>query len=103
MLWLFFFSDRNFVSDRSSIGSLSSANAAGRIQQLHLSEDLSPREIQENTFSLQAGIYIIIFLCIIFGVIIFIALLFSAVLLFEAGLLVLLFVISCKTRKSPIY
>ncbi|XP_071465400.1 serine/threonine-protein kinase Nek10 isoform X3 [Marmota flaviventris] len=47
--------DRNFVSDRSSIGSLSSANAAGRIQQLHLSEDLSPREIQENTFSLQAA------------------------------------------------
>ncbi|XP_058298256.1 serine/threonine-protein kinase Nek10 isoform X6 [Hylobates moloch] len=47
--------DRNFVSDCSSIGSLSSANAAGRIQQLHLSEDLSPREIQENTFSLQAA------------------------------------------------
>nr|XP_045008379.1 serine/threonine-protein kinase Nek10 isoform X2 [Jaculus jaculus] len=47
--------DRNFVSDRSSIGSLSSANAAGRIQQLHLSEDLSPREIQENTSSLQAA------------------------------------------------
>nr|XP_018880413.2 serine/threonine-protein kinase Nek10 isoform X1 [Gorilla gorilla gorilla]XP_055236900.1 serine/threonine-protein kinase Nek10 isoform X1 [Gorilla gorilla gorilla]XP_055236901.1 serine/threonine-protein kinase Nek10 isoform X1 [Gorilla gorilla gorilla]XP_055236902.1 serine/threonine-protein kinase Nek10 isoform X1 [Gorilla gorilla gorilla] len=47
--------DRNFVSDRFSIGSLSSANAAGRIQQLHLSEDLSPREIQENTFSLQAA------------------------------------------------
>uniref|UniRef100_A0A2K6M2E8 Serine/threonine-protein kinase Nek10 n=1 Tax=Rhinopithecus bieti TaxID=61621 RepID=A0A2K6M2E8_RHIBE len=47
--------DRNFVSDRSSIGNLSSANAAGRIQQLHLSEDLSPREIQENTFSLQAA------------------------------------------------
>lgn len=61
---LFFFRDRNFVSDRSSIGSLSSANAAGRIQQLHLSEDLSPREIQENTFSLQAGIYIT-FLCFI--------------------------------------
>ncbi|XP_055455042.1 serine/threonine-protein kinase Nek10 [Psammomys obesus] len=47
--------DRNFVSDRSSIGSLSSANAAGRIQQLHLSEDLSPGEIQENTISLQAA------------------------------------------------
>ncbi|XP_040603560.1 serine/threonine-protein kinase Nek10 isoform X1 [Mesocricetus auratus] len=47
--------DRNFVSDRSSIGSLSSANAAGRIQQLHLSEDLSPGEIQENTVSLQAA------------------------------------------------
>uniref|UniRef100_A0A8C6MWH7 NIMA (never in mitosis gene a)- related kinase 10 n=1 Tax=Mus spicilegus TaxID=10103 RepID=A0A8C6MWH7_MUSSI len=47
--------DRNFVSDRSSIGSLSSANAAGRIQQLHLSEDLSPGEIEENTVSLQAA------------------------------------------------
>ncbi|XP_067609632.1 serine/threonine-protein kinase Nek10 isoform X1 [Pseudorca crassidens] len=47
--------DRNFVSDRSSIGSLSSANAAGQIQQLHLSEDFSPPEIQENTFSLQAA------------------------------------------------
>ncbi|XP_063113119.1 serine/threonine-protein kinase Nek10 isoform X1 [Cavia porcellus] len=47
--------DRNFVSDRSSIGSLSSANAAGRIQQLQLSEDLSPHEIQENTVSLQAA------------------------------------------------
>ncbi|XP_068413457.1 serine/threonine-protein kinase Nek10 isoform X6 [Eschrichtius robustus] len=47
--------DRNFVSDHSSIGSLSSANAAGRIQQFHLSGDLSPREIQENTFSLQAA------------------------------------------------
>ncbi|XP_067417724.1 serine/threonine-protein kinase Nek10 isoform X4 [Emydura macquarii macquarii] len=47
--------DRNLVSDRSSIGGLSSANAAGRIQQLRLSEDLSPQEIQENTFSLQAA------------------------------------------------
>ncbi|XP_053119311.1 serine/threonine-protein kinase Nek10 [Hemicordylus capensis] len=47
--------ERNLFSDRSSIGSLSSANAAGRIQQLRLSEDLSPHEIQENTFSLQAA------------------------------------------------
>ncbi|XP_074981836.1 serine/threonine-protein kinase Nek10 isoform X7 [Caretta caretta] len=47
--------DRNLVSDHSSIGSLSSANAAGRIQHLCLSEDLSPQEIQENTFSLQAA------------------------------------------------
>ncbi|GCB61606.1 hypothetical protein scyTo_0004126 [Scyliorhinus torazame] len=45
--------DRNFVSDRSSIGSLSSANASGRIQQLQLSEKLSTQEIQENTLSLQ--------------------------------------------------
>ncbi|XP_075443096.1 serine/threonine-protein kinase Nek10 isoform X3 [Ascaphus truei] len=47
--------EQYLVSDRSSIGSLSSANAAGRIQQLLLSEDLSPREKQENTLSLQAA------------------------------------------------
>ncbi|KAM6141398.1 LOW QUALITY PROTEIN: serine/threonine-protein kinase Nek10 [Phoenicopterus ruber ruber] len=47
--------ERNLVSDRSSVGSLSSANAAGRIQHLHLSDDLSPDEMQENTFSLQAA------------------------------------------------
>ncbi|XP_019472070.1 serine/threonine-protein kinase Nek10 isoform X2 [Meleagris gallopavo] len=47
--------DINLVSDRSSVGSLSSANAAGRIQHLHLSDDLSLDEIQENTFSLQAA------------------------------------------------
>ncbi|NXP14944.1 NEK10 kinase, partial [Thinocorus orbignyianus] len=47
--------ERNLVSDRSSVGSLSSANAAGRIQHLHLSDDLSPGEMQENTFSLQAA------------------------------------------------
>ncbi|XP_035172598.1 serine/threonine-protein kinase Nek10 isoform X2 [Oxyura jamaicensis] len=47
--------ERNLVSDRSSVGSLSSANASGRIQHLHLSDDLSSDEIQENTFSLQAA------------------------------------------------
>nr|XP_060637879.1 serine/threonine-protein kinase Nek10 isoform X1 [Anolis sagrei ordinatus] len=47
--------ERNLFSDRSSIGSLSSANAAGRIQEFHFSEDLSPHEIQENMFSLQAA------------------------------------------------
>ncbi|XP_074006435.1 serine/threonine-protein kinase Nek10 isoform X1 [Numenius arquata] len=47
--------ERNLVSDRSSVASLSSANAAGRIQHLHLSDDLSPGEMQENTFSLQAA------------------------------------------------
>ncbi|XP_043920696.1 serine/threonine-protein kinase Nek10 [Protopterus annectens] len=47
--------DRNFVSDRASIGSLSSANASGRIQQLHLSENLSPQEIEENRLSVQAA------------------------------------------------
>uniref|UniRef100_A0A8B9M4C7 Protein kinase domain-containing protein n=1 Tax=Accipiter nisus TaxID=211598 RepID=A0A8B9M4C7_9AVES len=50
--------ERNLVCDRSSVGSLSSANAAGRIQHLHLSDDLSPDEIQENTFSLQAGRFV---------------------------------------------
>ncbi|XP_067858918.1 serine/threonine-protein kinase Nek10 isoform X1 [Heptranchias perlo] len=45
--------DRNFVSDRSSIGSLSSANASGRIRQFQLSEKLSTQEIHENTLSLQ--------------------------------------------------
>ncbi|KAM9023042.1 LOW QUALITY PROTEIN: serine/threonine-protein kinase Nek10 [Ara ararauna] len=47
--------DRNLVSDCSSVGSLSSANAAGRIQYFQLSNDLSPDEMQENTFSLQAA------------------------------------------------
>ncbi|XP_030368231.1 serine/threonine-protein kinase Nek10 isoform X3 [Strigops habroptila] len=47
--------ERSLVSDRSSVGSLSSANAAGRIQYFHLSNDLSPDEMQENTFSLQAA------------------------------------------------
>ncbi|NXD09979.1 NEK10 kinase, partial [Nothocercus nigrocapillus] len=46
---------RNLVSDRCSIGSLSSANVAGRIQHLNFSEDLSPNEIEENTFSLKAA------------------------------------------------
>lgn len=57
-VWFLFFRERNLVSDRSSVGSLSSANAAGRIQHLHLSDDLSPDEMQENTFSLQAGKFI---------------------------------------------
>uniref|UniRef100_A0A8C5Q375 Serine/threonine-protein kinase Nek10 n=1 Tax=Leptobrachium leishanense TaxID=445787 RepID=A0A8C5Q375_9ANUR len=47
--------EQYLVSDRSSIGSLSSANAAGRIRHLYLSEHLSPREIQENTLSLHAA------------------------------------------------
>ncbi|KAM9308162.1 serine/threonine-protein kinase Nek10 [Gastrophryne carolinensis] len=47
--------EKYLVSDRSSIGSLSSANAAGRIRHLYLSEHLSPKEIQENTISLQAA------------------------------------------------
>ncbi|NXP18297.1 NEK10 kinase, partial [Scytalopus superciliaris] len=47
--------ERNLVSDRSSVRSLSSANAAGRIQDLHVSDHLSPDEMQENIFSLQAA------------------------------------------------
>ncbi|KFM13812.1 Serine/threonine-protein kinase Nek10 [Aptenodytes forsteri] len=47
--------ERNLVSDCSSVGSLSSANAAGRIKHLHLTDDLSPDEMQENIFSLQAA------------------------------------------------
>ncbi|NXA39812.1 NEK10 kinase, partial [Eudromia elegans] len=46
---------RNLVSDHCSIASLSSANASGRIQHLNFSEDLSPNEIEENTFSLKAA------------------------------------------------
>ncbi|NWU14754.1 NEK10 kinase, partial [Cephalopterus ornatus] len=47
--------ERNLVSDHSSVRRLCSANAAGRIRDLHLSDDLSPEEMQENTFSLQAA------------------------------------------------
>ncbi|KAM4790818.1 LOW QUALITY PROTEIN: serine/threonine-protein kinase Nek10 [Cyanocitta cristata] len=43
------------VSDHTSDGSLSSANAAGRIQHLHWSDDPSPDEIQKNAVSLQAA------------------------------------------------
>ncbi|XP_008937769.1 PREDICTED: serine/threonine-protein kinase Nek10, partial [Merops nubicus] len=46
---------RSLVSDRSSVGSLSSANAAGRIQHVNLTDHLSPDEMQENTVSLQAA------------------------------------------------
>ncbi|OCT75877.1 serine/threonine-protein kinase Nek10 [Xenopus laevis] len=47
--------EQYLVSDRSSIGSLSSANASGRIRHLYLHEDLSASEIQENKLSLQAA------------------------------------------------
>ncbi|KAG8430251.1 hypothetical protein GDO86_018152, partial [Hymenochirus boettgeri] len=47
--------EQYLVSDRSSVGSLSSANASGRIQHLYFHENLSPREIQENKLSLQAA------------------------------------------------
>ncbi|KAG9345199.1 hypothetical protein JZ751_009744 [Albula glossodonta] len=48
-------SERVYVSDRSSVETLSSANVAGRIQRQHISEDLSPQETLENTLSLQAA------------------------------------------------
>uniref|UniRef100_A0A3P8U579 NIMA related kinase 10 n=1 Tax=Amphiprion percula TaxID=161767 RepID=A0A3P8U579_AMPPE len=46
-------SDRRFVSDHSSIETLSSANAAGRIQREHMTEQLSPQEEADNTAALQ--------------------------------------------------
>lgn len=48
-------SDRVYVSDRSSVETLSSANVAGRIERQHISEELSPQETLESTLSLQAG------------------------------------------------
>nr|XP_046256432.1 serine/threonine-protein kinase Nek10 isoform X2 [Scatophagus argus] len=48
-------SDRQYVSDRSSIEALSSANAAGRIQREHIREELSPQEEVDNTVALQSA------------------------------------------------
>ncbi|KAM4600415.1 serine/threonine-protein kinase Nek10 [Polymixia lowei] len=48
-------SDRRYVSDRSSVETLSSANAAGRIQRDHVREDLSPQEQMDNTTALQSA------------------------------------------------
>ncbi|XP_074508974.1 serine/threonine-protein kinase Nek10 [Sebastes fasciatus] len=48
-------SDRQYVSDRSSIETLSSANAAGRIQREHIREELSPQEEVDNTVALQSA------------------------------------------------
>ncbi|XP_042371700.1 serine/threonine-protein kinase Nek10-like, partial [Plectropomus leopardus] len=47
--------DRQYVSDRSSIETLSSANAAGRIQREHMREELSPQEEVDNTMALQSA------------------------------------------------
>ncbi len=44
-----------YVSDRSTIETLSSANAAGRIHRQHVSAEVSPQETAENTINLQAG------------------------------------------------
>lgn len=49
------YSDRQYVCDRSSIETLSSANAAGRIQREHVREELSPQEAVDNTTALQSG------------------------------------------------
>uniref|UniRef100_A0AAQ5X1B3 NIMA-related kinase 10 n=1 Tax=Amphiprion ocellaris TaxID=80972 RepID=A0AAQ5X1B3_AMPOC len=48
-------SDRRFVSDHSSIETLSSANAAGRIQREHMTEQLGPQEEMDNTAALQSA------------------------------------------------
>uniref|UniRef100_A0AAZ3Q9E3 Protein kinase domain-containing protein n=1 Tax=Oncorhynchus tshawytscha TaxID=74940 RepID=A0AAZ3Q9E3_ONCTS len=48
-------SERAYVSDRSSIEALCSANAAGRIQRQHVSEELSPQEDVDDTMSLQSA------------------------------------------------
>ncbi|KAK3541197.1 hypothetical protein QTP86_016213 [Hemibagrus guttatus] len=47
--------ERAYVSDRSSIATLSSANAAGRLHTQHVCEDLSPHEAEENTVALHAA------------------------------------------------
>lgn len=49
------YSERQYVSDRSSIETLSSANAAGRIQRAHVQEELSPQEEVDDTKALQSG------------------------------------------------
>uniref|UniRef100_A0AAX7SQ97 Serine/threonine-protein kinase Nek10 n=1 Tax=Astatotilapia calliptera TaxID=8154 RepID=A0AAX7SQ97_ASTCA len=48
-------SDRRYITDRSSIEALSSANAAGRIQREHMREELSPQEVVDNTIALQSA------------------------------------------------
>ncbi|XP_056098619.1 serine/threonine-protein kinase Nek10 [Rhinichthys klamathensis goyatoka] len=47
--------ERVYVSDRSTIDTLSSANASGRIHRHHVSAQVSPRETAENTINLQAA------------------------------------------------
>uniref|UniRef100_A0A3Q4HJ00 NIMA-related kinase 10 n=1 Tax=Neolamprologus brichardi TaxID=32507 RepID=A0A3Q4HJ00_NEOBR len=48
-------SDRQYITDRSSIEALSSANATGRIQREHMREELSPQEVVDNTIALQSA------------------------------------------------
>ncbi|XP_030641204.1 serine/threonine-protein kinase Nek10 [Chanos chanos] len=47
--------ERAYVSDRSSIDTLSSANASGRVQRQHVSGDVSLQDKLEDTMSLQAA------------------------------------------------
>ncbi|XP_059423113.1 serine/threonine-protein kinase Nek10 [Carassius carassius] len=47
--------ERVYVSDRSTIETLSSANASGRIHRQHVSAEVSPQETAENTINLQAA------------------------------------------------
>ncbi|XP_024917349.1 serine/threonine-protein kinase Nek10 isoform X2 [Cynoglossus semilaevis] len=54
LLWLLN-SDRRYVCDRTSIETLSSANAAGRIQREHIREELSPQEEVDNIQALQSA------------------------------------------------
>uniref|UniRef100_A0A7N8X7Z5 Serine/threonine-protein kinase Nek10 n=1 Tax=Mastacembelus armatus TaxID=205130 RepID=A0A7N8X7Z5_9TELE len=51
LLWL----EGHYVSDRSSIETLSSANAVGRIQREHVREELSPQEEVDSTMALQSA------------------------------------------------
>ncbi|XP_051999220.1 serine/threonine-protein kinase Nek10 [Xyrauchen texanus] len=44
-----------YVSDRSTVDTLSSANAAGRIHRRHVLAEVSPQETAENTMNLQAA------------------------------------------------
>ncbi|KAJ3597442.1 hypothetical protein NHX12_000967 [Muraenolepis orangiensis] len=48
-------SEGTYVSDRSSVETLSSANAAGRIQRRTCSEELTPQEQKEDTLALQSA------------------------------------------------
>ena len=48
-------SEGTYVSDRSSIETLSSANAAGRLQSQLCSEELPPTEQKASTLALQSG------------------------------------------------
>lgn len=47
--------ERVYVTDRSTIDALSSANAAGRIHRQHVSTEIGAQETTENIMNLQAG------------------------------------------------